>query len=450
MASFAGAGAADWRASTSASDMASMNAWRAAKLREWNDAPQGKLRRRFPNRASLDAWMDRQCARAAARKRSNKSKGAGGKGGAGASGESSSKGKCCGTAGAATAGAATTGPGDAPPGPLTVELMGTVRFDEEYRGPSPPTSAAAGAGGNASGGLTRSGSSAALAARLAAAGRFAGAAQRYAFVLDAYRLRAYDDHAWAARTSPPAAACRDADADGAAGTDPARAHSPRGLYDPRCTNLGLVCEFLAFCRLLHARGLVPGDGAGAAGAAEAAEPGGEEAGADAWSWDAFLAAAADLLPTRLDAAGARARHGADGDGSEQLFELAAAAYGGPPGGASPAPVRRLRGELRACFTYYSCFDARGVLGGCGSIGTAVFENHGQLFAGVGGARAWKALFARVNVLREDTITIRSPAAGHRKSAKLATHRGAGGGAEEEDVAAAADDDDWIFLDMPST
>ena len=102
-------------------------------------------------------------------------------------------------------------------------------------------------------------------------------------------------------------------------TTPAR--SPRGLYDARCTNLGLVCEFLLFCRLLQARGLVPDETE-----AEAADGDGL-----AWSWADFLDVAGPLLTAPLDAA--------DGDDEGfAAFDSAAAPSAGSPESPPSGPA----------------------------------------------------------------------------------------------------------------
>jgi len=48
------------------SDEAKLQAWRNAKIKSWEEG--GKLKTKYPSREELDAWMDRQCAKAKAKK----------------------------------------------------------------------------------------------------------------------------------------------------------------------------------------------------------------------------------------------------------------------------------------------------------------------------------------------------------------------------------------------
>jgi hypothetical protein len=49
-------------------DVAKLTKWREAKVGEWEGDPEGKLRVKYPDMQTLEAWMDRQCKKALQKK----------------------------------------------------------------------------------------------------------------------------------------------------------------------------------------------------------------------------------------------------------------------------------------------------------------------------------------------------------------------------------------------
>jgi hypothetical protein len=49
-------------------DLAKLTKWREEKLSEWESDPEGKLRKKYPDRQALESWMDTQCEIAVQRK----------------------------------------------------------------------------------------------------------------------------------------------------------------------------------------------------------------------------------------------------------------------------------------------------------------------------------------------------------------------------------------------
>lgn len=142
---------------------------------------------------------------------------------------------------------------------------------------------------------------------------------------------------------------------------------------PRASRLSIVSDFLVFCKLLLARGLVP------PGAVTGAAPG---AAVPGWSWSAMLEAAGGMLDRGFhpEKCGAVHRYGPTASG-DAMRTWATTLYD-----EEPEVVEAVRAEIEVACWGDDEADSEGHMLHCFS-----FDREPEAFADVGGVRLWKGL-----------------------------------------------------------